>query len=157
MNFEKRGEEEGVTRRDFLGLMALGAFSAAMIMSLIGLLKFMKPALLPDVSHTFKIGRLKDIPVDSTKIYAEQKVLVKRDSEGVAAISLICTHLGCVVKRTEEGFACPCHGSFFDNQGRVLKGPAPKPLPWFEVSLDPSGKLVVNTGKEVPLGTKLTV
>ncbi len=40
----------------------------------------------------------------------------------------ICTHLGCVPNRTSEGWSCPCHGSVYDNSGRVVRGPAPKNL-----------------------------
>jgi len=37
----------------------------------------------------------------------------------------LCTHLGCVPSRNENGWFCPCHGSQYDNSGRILKGPAP--------------------------------
>ncbi|MDH5378849.1 MAG: ubiquinol-cytochrome c reductase iron-sulfur subunit [Gammaproteobacteria bacterium] len=40
----------------------------------------------------------------------------------------LCTHLGCVPSRKEEGWLCPCHGSVYDNSGRILKGPAPTNL-----------------------------
>ena len=48
----------------------------------------------------------------------------------------ICTHLGCVplgqkdadVKGEYDGWFCPCHGSHYDNSGRIRKGPAPKNL-----------------------------
>ncbi len=40
----------------------------------------------------------------------------------------ICTHLGCVPNRTEDGWFCPCHGSRYDLSGRVVKGPAPRNL-----------------------------
>ncbi len=40
----------------------------------------------------------------------------------------ICTHLGCVPNKVDEGWLCPCHGSLYDNSGRVLRGPAPKNL-----------------------------
>jgi ubiquinol-cytochrome c reductase iron-sulfur subunit len=40
----------------------------------------------------------------------------------------ICTHLGCVPNRTPEGWTCPCHGSKYDNSGRVVRGPAPRNL-----------------------------
>jgi len=48
-----------------------------------------------------------------------------------------CTHLGCVpIKNSGDynGWYCPCHGSHYDNAGRVRKGPAPKNLivPVFE-------------------------
>ena len=63
----------------------------------------------------------------------------------MAAISNTCTHLGCVVATTEIGFDCPCHGSRFDADGTVLGGPAPRPLPWFRLSLSPSGEVEVDT------------
>ena len=157
MNPENSREEGRISRRDFLGVVATGAFITAMVMPLIGLFKFMKPQLFPDVSRAFKIGRPGEIPVGFTKIYPEQKVIVTRDSQGIAAMSLICTHLGCIVTKTERGFSCPCHGSTFSDQGVVRKGPAPKPLPWFDISFHPSGKLVVNADKEVPAGTRLSV
>ena len=37
----------------------------------------------------------------------------------------ICTHLGCVPNKTAEGWLCPCHGSVYDNSGRIISGPAP--------------------------------
>lgn len=40
----------------------------------------------------------------------------------------LCTHLGCVPSRKDKGWFCPCHGSVYDNSGRILKGPAPKNL-----------------------------
>jgi hypothetical protein len=45
------------------------------------------------------------------------------------AFSLECPHLGCQVRPIETGgFVCPCHQSRFDSQGRVVSGPAPRPL-----------------------------
>lgn len=40
----------------------------------------------------------------------------------------LCTHLGCVPSRENKGWFCPCHGSVYDNSGRILKGPAPTNL-----------------------------
>ena len=40
----------------------------------------------------------------------------------------LCTHLGCVPNRKEAGWFCPCHGSAYDNSGRILRGPAPRNL-----------------------------
>jgi cytochrome b6-f complex iron-sulfur subunit len=50
------------------------------------------------------------------------------------AISAQCTHAGCTVQWQEKGeFDCPCHGSRFDINGKVLLGPATEPLPTFAV------------------------
>jgi nitrite reductase/ring-hydroxylating ferredoxin subunit len=42
-------------------------------------------------------------------------------------INAVCTHLGCVVpwNSAENKFICPCHGSQYNNQGKVVRGPAP--------------------------------
>lgn len=40
----------------------------------------------------------------------------------------LCTHLGCIPTQNNNGWLCPCHGSVYDNSGRVMRGPAPKNL-----------------------------
>ena len=59
------------------------------------------------------------------------KTGVFRDDEGrLHAISLRCTHLGCLLRfnAAERSWDCPCHGSRFDVDGSVLEGPATRPL-----------------------------
>ncbi|EJW11575.1 Ubiquinol-cytochrome C reductase iron-sulfur subunit [Rhodovulum sp. PH10] len=44
----------------------------------------------------------------------------------------ICTHLGCIpIAKSGDygGWFCPCHGSQYDDSGRIRKGPAPLNLP----------------------------
>lgn len=58
------------------------------------------------------------------------------------AMSLSCTHQGCTVHSEADGsFHCPCHGAEYDPQGRVLRGPAQRNLPRFQV-LDREGDRV---------------
>ena len=148
--------DKKMNRRDFLGLSAMAACMTAWAMTGIGLLKFPMPGLLPDISGKFKIGTPEDFPVGATKVFSDKNVTVFRDEKGLFAISLICTHLGCIVSKVSEGFICPCHGSKYDENGTVVKGPAPRALDWFEINQLPSGKLVVDAGKRVPVGTKFT-
>ena len=58
-------------------------------------------------------------------------VAAHRDDAGaVHAVSPVCTHLGCRVSFNvaERSWDCPCHGSRFDPDGKVLQGPATRPL-----------------------------
>lgn len=60
-----------------------------------------------------------------------------RDDNGkLETFSHLCTHLGCYVRwnPAEKSFDCPCHGSRFDNGGRVIQGPAVRDLPPRDVS-----------------------
>ncbi len=61
-----------------------------------------------------------------------QKVAAYRDPDGSVTLrSAICTHLGCVVgwNPAEKTWDCPCHGSRFQPDGKVISGPAESPLP----------------------------
>jgi len=40
----------------------------------------------------------------------------------------VCTHMGCVPNKEGQGWICHCHGSQYDDSGRVVRGPAPKNL-----------------------------
>ncbi len=45
-------------------------------------------------------------------------------------LNAVCTHLGCVVpwNASENKFICPCHGSQYNSEGKVVRGPAPLSL-----------------------------
>lgn len=51
----------------------------------------------------------------------------KNKSIATYGINAVCTHLGCIVpwNTVEKKFMCPCHGSQYDNYGKLIKGPAP--------------------------------
>ena len=100
-----------------------------------------------------KFGRPEDFPAGTARVIPERNVHVVSKKEGLAAVSLICTHLGCIVGKTEEGYDCPCHGSKFGQAGEIISGPAPRGLRWLEVSLAADGSLVVDARREVPPGT----
>jgi cytochrome b6-f complex iron-sulfur subunit len=69
-----------------------------------------------------------DVPAEGALVFTQERVALMREGETVYALGLVCTHLGCTVTVTSSGLSCPCHGSRFDRQGRVLKGPADRPL-----------------------------
>lgn len=146
-----------VTRRSFLSLASLGAFFAAVGTAAAGMLRLPNPAVMPGPVRRFKIGSPEQFPIGSETRIEEASLTLFRDADGVYAISAVCTHLGCSVARTKQGFACPCHGSRFDEQGRVVGGPAPRALPWLDVSRAADGQLVINADGEVPQGTHYRV
>jgi cytochrome b6-f complex iron-sulfur subunit len=75
---------------------------------------------------------LNDLPVGASKqiTYAGAPALVMRSQDGVLALSLVCTHLGCIVQWQpgNNQFYCPCHDGKYDAFGDVVSGPPPLPL-----------------------------
>ena len=60
----------------------------------------------------------------------------------------LCTHLGCVPTRKPEGWFCPCHGSRYDNSGRVTRGPAPHNLHLLPYQFLSDDRLLLGKAKE---------
>ncbi|HWC83675.1 MAG TPA: Rieske (2Fe-2S) protein [Pseudonocardiaceae bacterium] len=78
------------------------------------------------------LAKTSDIPVGEGKIFADKQIVVTQPAAGTyKAFSSTCTHLGCTVDKVADGLIqCPCHGSKFSvADGSVKDGPAPKPLP----------------------------
>ncbi len=147
-----RLDPEPVVRRDFLGLASVLAAASALGFGLMGMLRLPRPAVMPSPSKKFKVRLPESLPLGTPFIPPGRAVALYRTGDGVYALSLVCTHLGCVVKPWGEGFECPCHGSFFGQDGAVTKGPAPKPLAWLKLT-GSNGSYVVDQGSTVPQGT----
>ncbi|MHB9755361.1 FAD-dependent oxidoreductase [Streptomyces sp. BYX5S] len=74
-----------------------------------------------------------DLPPDSGAVLRTKRgrSAVYRDPDGkLHSLSARCTHLGCLVSfnAAERAWECPCHGSRFDTDGKVVQGPATRPL-----------------------------
>ena len=104
-------------------------------------------------------GNLADLPEGTLRALAGLPVAIGRDSGGIYALSLICTHAGCDISQDGRVSAgsidCFCHGSVFDGQGNVLRGPAMRPLPHFAVTADVLGALTIHTDQVASPSTRL--
>ncbi|MFZ2014674.1 MAG: Rieske 2Fe-2S domain-containing protein [Nocardioides sp.] len=77
--------------------------------------------------------------------------------EGIVCYSKICTHVGCPIslnERTTHNLLCPCHQSTFDlaDAGKVLFGPAARPLPQLPLTVDSDGYLAALHDFDEPVG-----
>ena len=147
-------EAETPPRREFLTRLGIGACAAAAVGSGIVTLDFLKPKVLFEPPTTFRAGDPGDYPEGTVRFNKERKAYVIGAAGGVYALSAVCTHLGCITRflSDQNVIACPCHGSRFDLEGNVVQGPAPRPLPWLDVTTDSAGTLVVDTGIVVARG-----
>lgn len=75
---------------------------------------------------------LKNIPENEGKVIEinGDKVAVFNDKGKIKTFSAICPHMGCEVQWNggEKTWDCPCHGSRFECNGKLKKGPAKEGL-----------------------------
>ncbi|MFC6998736.1 FAD-dependent oxidoreductase [Rufibacter roseus] len=97
--------------------------------------KFMKEntdvmmQLIKDLPYRSQVEKLDEIPVGEGKnveIDGKNYGAYRDHSGHLHVVSAMCTHMGCVVhwNKSETSWDCPCHGSRFDFEGKVLEGPA---------------------------------
>ncbi|MBI2563623.1 MAG: ubiquinol-cytochrome c reductase iron-sulfur subunit [candidate division NC10 bacterium] len=162
---ESTGPNEGrVSRRALLGTGWCG-FLLSIVGPAVANIRFLFPNVVYEGPTLLKVGRPEDYAPGTIAFLEEQRLFIIRDPEGFRALSAICTHLRCTtgpyVPPDAEWKAshshCPCHGSVFAKDGRVLQGPAPRPLDFYRVSLAPDGRLVVDTATVVGKGDVLKV
>lgn len=135
------------SRRQLLGKMA-GLMGAVCVLEFMyPLLKLVTPIQRGEAEPV--MVPLEDVPVGSAKqiIYDGSPSIVLNHKEGIIALSLVCTHLGCIVKWDEQqqNFQCPCHEGFFDKTGKVISGPPPAPLEQLTVKIT-GNKLIIGIG-----------
>jgi len=153
-----RGSQRFTTpkeRRDFLGIAAIWSAIGAFVFAMVGALRLPMPSVFPESNPRIKLGPPEQFLETEVTPLPEHRMWILSSPEGLYAISAVCTHLGCIVARHDDGYFCPCHGSRFDLQGKVIGGPAPRGLHYLELSIAPDGKLVVDQTQDVDPDVRL--
>jgi cytochrome b6-f complex iron-sulfur subunit len=80
-------------------------------------------------------------------------IVLARDANGIYAMSAVCTHAGCLLDDSSQtitaGLYCPCHGSMFDGDGAVTRGPARASLQHYAVTVAADGTITVDGSQPV--------
>jgi cytochrome b6-f complex iron-sulfur subunit len=134
-----------VSRRDFLKLARNGLLWLSAVLGFGGLLRFLDYEPNPAPKTEFDLGPATNYPLNSRTLLTEVPALLIHTESGFSTLSLTCTHLGCTVEKNKEGFVCPCHGSVFDADGKLLHGPAAKPLAPLRIETLEDGRLILHT------------
>jgi cytochrome b6-f complex iron-sulfur subunit len=150
-------EEQPMPRRRLLAWLSSVGLAGSALLAAVSDVIFFKPRVTYGQPAIFQIGKPDEFPPGTRIAREAERICIVREGNHVAAISTTCTHLGCSVSISDTGFACPCHGSRYDQDGSVTGGPAPKPPPWFKVSLAPNGEIEVDKNSTVDPGTYLNV
>lgn len=105
-----------------------------------------KMDLANPVEVVFRKNRL-----DGWKLSSEKQTawVVRAPSRQIIAFGPQCTHLGCAYhfEPDTKQFLCPCHNSVFALDGRVVSGPAPRPLDRYETKVQ-NQKLLLGALRE---------
>jgi cytochrome b6-f complex iron-sulfur subunit len=136
-------EPEGITRRE---LLANTLVAAAFIGTGVGIVNAVIRYLIPPkqaiggTSDKVEIAQTTELPDGASKSFVYNSVPCAVINVGgeYKAFSRVCTHLQCAVEweSSSKTFLCPCHAAVFDGSGKVVSGPAPKPLPELNVIID---------------------
>lgn len=152
-----RLDPEPIARRDFLGLAALWSAVTSLLFATFGILRLPKAAVLPSPSKRFRVSMPESIAPNEAFVPPGRSVALFKTAKGVYAVSIVCTHLGCIAKPSVTGFDCPCHGSRFAKDGSVLRGPAPKALARLTVKRLSDTEFLVDEGTPLPPDSEVFV
>jgi len=142
------------SRREAFVKIGVGSICVACSGAAVFGYEFLAPNVLYEPSPVVNAGKPDRYPLGSVTQDQQSGIYIVHGSEGIYAMSAVCTHLGCLTDwQPELGIvACPCHGSKFRRDGTKIEGPAPRPLVWLKASIDDDGDLLVD--RSSPLDQK---
>jgi Rieske Fe-S protein len=141
-----------ITRRTFLNSVFGGWLVAFFSGSLFSLTKFAYPTVgkEPDFVVLNKADFV-DIPANTAKPFAwggKMGLILKKENGLLLALKGTCTHMDCNVtyRPEEKKFYCPCHLGWYDDNGKNIAGPPPKPLELFDYKVEGEKLIVAKKG-----------
>lgn len=135
-------DEDGyVSRREFFKFITLA--SGGLAAGSVGLAVWSQTARQERSFEPLRIAAFDDLEPGASKGFAYPRptdicLLIRKPDGTFAAFSRRCTHLSCPVNYEPENarLFCPCHsGAFAVEDGRVLQGPPPHPLPRIKLEI----------------------
>jgi len=136
-----------LSRRDFIKLSTRTLLGLGAVLGLGGFIRFFSYEPDQGPPTVFDLGDAGSFPIGSRTIRGEVPAVIINQDGVIVAYSLTCTHLGCTIEKDKEsiGFTCPCHGSAFDETGKVINGPAQDPLKALRVETSGENRVIVHT------------
>jgi cytochrome b6-f complex iron-sulfur subunit len=147
---EATTHEMKLTRREFLHYTWASSMALFMVGSGGATLAFLYPRFKEgEFGGEFDMGSVDDFEVGSVTPSREGKFFLVRLDDDFIALYQVCTHLGCLVRDSGDGYSCPCHGSKFAKSGQLLASPAPRDMDQFLVEVTEDGQVIVDTGVRI--------
>jgi cytochrome b6-f complex iron-sulfur subunit len=138
-------KKSDLTRRDFLSLLSKTMIAVSGLLGLGGMLHFLTAPAEEPPQTQFDLGPAGNYPLGSRTFINQSQAVIFHTPQGYRALSTVCPHLGCLVNPDQDGFLCPCHGSRYDKNGKVMRGPSKQDLNELRLEENPSGNLILYT------------
>jgi cytochrome b6-f complex iron-sulfur subunit len=159
-------------RRQFMNLLTFGTITGTALGALYPIVKYFIPpssgasgggvtakdalgndVIVSDFLNSHAVGDrvlTQGLKGDPTYVVVESE-----DEIASFGLNAVCTHLGCVVpwNAAENKFMCPCHGSQYNNEGKVVRGPAPLSLALVHADVTEAGKIALTPWTETDFRT----
>lgn len=139
------------SRRKFLnGLLGGGLGSLAVIL-MSPIIKFVFPPYKEPDQVNLPLADYKDMAPGAVKNFAWglKPGFIKAKSDGtLIAFVGVCSHLDCNVawQPDKKKFFCACHDGWYDENGKNIAGPPPKPLRMLQVAVEGEELIVRRPG-----------
>lgn len=132
------------SRRDFLKstIVFAGVIAVTAAFSLIGQSRPTLPTTSTSTLPPGAVANTSQVTPGSPAYFdyptGYPNILMQKSDGSYIALSMLCTHVCCQLSYDPSGnqLYCPCHGSLFDENGKVVQGPAAYPLPIIQFTLD---------------------
>lgn len=142
-------------RRDFINWVGLGWLASSLPIAIAACSSettTSTTATPPTTGNGVKVGTVAELDKTGQLLLKESPVgpvlvVGKSQSGNLIAVNPTCTHKGCTVawKETAKQFVCPCHDSEFGTDGKVIEGPADKPLKTYTAKIEGDSVVVQAT------------
>ena len=133
-----------LSRSDFLKLGTNFLMGLGGALGLSGLAYFLSYEMDPAPPSQYDLGPADDYLHGTSTLLLHIPAVLIHNNDGFMALSLVCTHLGCTVEEHKDsGYECPCHGSKYDGQGFVTRGPSNTPLKRLPVEINEAGNIIL--------------
>ena len=133
-----------LSRREFLRLASNSLLGMSGLLGIGGLIRFLSFDMDPAPPSEYDLGPVGDFPAGSRTLLMHIPAVLIHSNDGWLAFSLVCTHLGCTVEQNGKAYECPCHGSRYDAEGYVARGPSNTPLKRLRVEVSEAGNVILH-------------
>jgi cytochrome b6-f complex iron-sulfur subunit len=143
-----------MNRRDFFAFVGVGLIASSLPVAVVACSSETKESKASDsptaaskgwqkIGTTAELDKKGQLLVEKSPV-GPVLVVGTSKKKNLIAVNPTCTHKGCTVtwQAKNNNFACPCHDSDFGTDGKVLKGPADKPLKTYQAKIEGNAILV---------------